>query len=82
MKQHNKFEVGQQYTNRKGTYEVIDIDKNTMIIRWENGEEATTSVTMQSRILDNMQRELEYPGLNLYESPPKKSNTTHSTNHV
>ncbi|MFO8102465.1 MAG: hypothetical protein R6U37_09935 [Dehalococcoidia bacterium] len=78
MKRRIEFEIGQQYTNRKGIYEVLDVDGDAMHIRWDSGEESATSVTMQSRILTNMERELDYPGLNLSESPPKNSKTTHS----
>ena len=80
LKSRIEFEVGQQYTNRKGIYEVLDVDGDAMYIRWESGEESATSVTMQSRILYNMERELKYPVLDLFESPPKKSKTTHSRN--
>ena len=51
-----EFEVGQQYENRKGKYEVLEIEGDDMLIRWDAGEEATTTMTMQRRIIDNMQR--------------------------
>ena len=51
-----EFEVGQQYENRKGKYEVLEIAGDDMLIRWDAGEEASTTMTMQRRIIDNMQR--------------------------
>ena len=56
-----EFEVGQKYENMKGEYEVISIDKNDMLIRWNNGEEATTTVDFQSRIIQRLEREREQP---------------------
>lgn len=55
------FEVGEHYENRKGIYKVLAIEGDVMQIRWKAGEEATTSVTMQSRIIGNMKQELEHP---------------------
>lgn len=55
-----EFEVGQQYENRKGIYEVLEIQGDAMRIRWKSGEEVDTTVDMQSRIIDGMQRELEH----------------------
>jgi len=78
LKRRIEFEIGQRYTNRKGTYEVLEVEGNSMQIRWETGEEATTSVKMQIRILENMERELDYPALNMFDTPPKISKTTRS----
>lgn len=55
-----EFEVGQKYENRKGEYEVLSINDKDMRIRWENGEEIETTVTMQRQIIDRMQREIEW----------------------
>jgi hypothetical protein len=52
-----KFEIGERYKNMKGTYEVLSIDKDTMRIRWDSGEEVTTTVSLQSRIVKRMRRE-------------------------
>ncbi len=68
-----KFEVGEHYNNRKGKYEVLGINGDAMQIRWKVGEEVTTSVTLQSRIVDNMQQELERLALNKVAAPQKKS---------
>ena len=71
-----EFEVGEHYKNRKGTYEVLEIAGDDMRIRWKAGEEFTTTVTMQSRILDNMQFELEHPIHANLPSPRKKKPTS------
>lgn len=48
------FEVGARYENRKGTYEVIDINGAQMTIRYENGESMETPIKLQKRIIQNM----------------------------
>ena len=53
------FEVGQKYKNMKGPYEVLSIDRNAMRIRWEDGEEMTTTVVLQKQILKRLNREQE-----------------------
>jgi hypothetical protein len=64
------FEVGAFYENMKGSYEVISIRKNEMVIRWDNGKEIETTVELQKRIIERMaheneseQRELEKKAL-------------------
>ena len=52
-----KFKIGQEHENMKGVYKVLAIDKDAMCIRWENGEEVTTPVALQSRIIERMHRE-------------------------
>jgi hypothetical protein len=52
-----KFEVGEKYENMKGIYEVLSIDRKTMRIRWDSGEEITTTMSQQSRIITRMERE-------------------------
>ncbi len=49
-----EFEVGGRYENMKGIYEVLSIGDDTMLIRWENGEEATTEIDFQKRIIERM----------------------------
>ena len=56
---HIEFEVGKKYENMKGVYEVLSIDRNTMQIRWENGDQITTTVTFQKRVIQRIQREQE-----------------------
>jgi hypothetical protein len=53
-----KFEVGQKYKNRMGTYKVMAVDGDAMDIRWTKGKKVTTSVRLQSRVLVNIQREI------------------------
>jgi len=53
-----KFKIGQEYENRKGVYEVLAVDNDGMSIRWEDGEEVSTTESMQSRIIECMYREL------------------------
>ena len=52
-----KFEVGQKYENMKGIYEVLSVEGNAMRIRWENGEEIMTTVSLQRQILMRMRQE-------------------------
>jgi hypothetical protein len=53
------FEVGAIYENMKGSYEVISIYKNEMVIRWDNGNEIATTVDLQKRIIARMTLEKE-----------------------
>ena len=54
---HVEFEIGKKYENMKGVYEVLSIDGNTMRIRWDSGEEVTTTVSLQSKIVMRMRGE-------------------------
>ena len=56
-----KFEVGSTYENEKGPYEVLTVDKKTdsMVIRWESGEEITTTVGFQRSIIERVGHEAE-----------------------
>ncbi len=54
-----QFKVGQKYRNMKGVYEVVTIKGNSMRIRWENGEEITSTLDLQQRIIERMEHELE-----------------------
>ncbi|MFH1719210.1 MAG: hypothetical protein ABIF19_17795 [Planctomycetota bacterium] len=77
-----EFEVGELYENRKGTYEVLDIAGDDMSIRWADGEEVSTSIIMQSRICDRMQKELAQLALCKTASPVKKINTVNGWHRV
>jgi hypothetical protein len=59
MVEPHRFEVGEKYENMKGVFEVIAIRKDSMDIRWEDGEEISTSIALQQRILERMQHENE-----------------------
>ena len=52
------FQVGERYENRKGLFTVLSIEGDRLAIRWDTGEEATTSVNLQAKVLRNMEREL------------------------
>lgn len=53
-----KFKIGQEHENRKGVYEVLAVDRGAMCIRWESGEEVTTTAALQSRIIECIHQEL------------------------
>ena len=53
-----EFKIGQEHENMKGVYKVLSIDRDAMCICWEDGEEITTTVSLQSRIIGRMHREL------------------------
>jgi hypothetical protein len=55
------FEVGNNYENEKGVYEVLSIDKrsDTMVIKWESGEEIKTDIDLQRRIIERRRYERE-----------------------
>ena len=59
MTEEIKFEVGGKYENMKGEFEVIAIRRDSMDIRWEDGEEISTSIDLQRRIIERMQFEKE-----------------------
>jgi hypothetical protein len=53
-----EFKIGQEHENMKGVYKVLTIDRDAMCICWEDGEEITTTVALQSRIIERMHQEL------------------------
>ena len=59
MNEAIRFVVGEKYENMKGTFEVIAIHRDQMDIRWENGEEISTPIALQQRIIERMQHEKE-----------------------
>jgi hypothetical protein len=71
-----QLEVGQQYENRKGVYEVLAIAGDDMRIRWETGEEVVTTVTLQRRVIEDMQREREQPPTQSRAQPAKSKTKT------
>lgn len=52
MEQEDRFEfvVDEKYKNEKGTFTVLSIHKNEMVIRWESGEELRTDIELQRNI--------------------------------
>jgi hypothetical protein len=80
LKRFIEFEVGKTYKNRKGTYEVLEIAGDDMRIRWKAGKEVVTTITMQSRILNNMQFELDHPSHVNISSPIARKTSTRRRN--
>ena len=52
-----EFKVGQEHENVKGVYKVLAVNRDTLCICWESGEEVTTTVALQNRIIERMHRE-------------------------
>ena len=52
-----EFKVNGQYENEKGPFTVLSMSGDKMVIRWDSGEELTTSVELQTRIAERRQRE-------------------------
>jgi hypothetical protein len=69
-----EFEKGQQYTNRKGTYTIIDVKPTTITVRYEDGLEETLDCVIQKRILGNMTLPPRTP-----EPPPRNRKRTTTT---
>ncbi len=61
MEEANSFEflVDEKYENEKGTFTVLSIHKNEMVIRWESGEERRTDIELQRNIQARRQWEVE-----------------------
>jgi hypothetical protein len=59
MSDRIEFKVGHEYKNMKGTYEVVSIHDDFMTIRWENGEEVSTQIDLQRRIIERLNYEKE-----------------------
>jgi hypothetical protein len=49
------FQVGKQYLNRDGAYEVISISEPNMTIRYLDGRTVESSIALQARIWENIQ---------------------------
>ena len=54
---HHPFEIGGKYRNRRGEYEVIELEGSRMVIRYSDGNRLETNVEMQQRIWQNIQAE-------------------------
>ena len=52
-----EFTVNEQYENEKGIFTVLSIQKNEMVIKWQNGEKMTTDMSLQGRIQRRRERE-------------------------
>jgi hypothetical protein len=53
-----EFKVGQEHENMKGVYKVLAVNRDTLCICWESGEEVKTTAALQSRIIERMHHEL------------------------
>jgi len=51
------FLVGQRYRNRRGEYEVLEIQGNSMKVRYNDGSQQILSISTQATIFENIQRE-------------------------
>jgi hypothetical protein len=73
MIKETNFEVGKRYKNRKGTYKVLAIDGNVMHISGKVGKDVATTVKLQSRVIENIRREIEELALAKVVSPRRKA---------
>ena len=53
------FEIGGEYTNRRGKYTVVAIREPKMTVRYDDGTEATLNMGIQARIWENIIAEEE-----------------------
>ncbi len=72
MSEKIEFEVGHKYKNMKGVYEVISIDDDSMIIRWKNGEQVSSPIDLQRRIIQRLQREKQERDDEKKQNQPKE----------
>ena len=56
-----KIEVGQQYRNRIGVYEVLAIQEPKIRIRYEDGHEDVVTIAVQERILRRILADEQQP---------------------
>jgi len=52
-----EFKVGQEHENMKGVYKVLSVNRDTLCICWESGEEVTTTVAFQDQIIERLHQE-------------------------
>jgi len=55
------FEVGKQYENRRGKYQVLAIHNSQIQVKYANGETFWLSTELQSRIYENIKRDQNSP---------------------
>ncbi len=67
------FRVGEKYRNRKDEYEVVSIDGNDMVIRYQQGGTLNTTVTDQQRIWENILAEESVKVVTRRVAPPRSS---------
>lgn len=57
----HKFEVGKEYSNRNGRYQVLSIEEPKMRIRYEDGREDNVTIAIQARIWQAIRDETQQP---------------------
>ena len=57
----HRFTVGANYENEKGSFKVLVIKGESMLIEWDSGERITTPIALQERILTRMENEANAP---------------------
>lgn len=70
-----EFTVGENYENEKGVFTVMSIEKDEMVIRWANGEEAQTRMEFQGRIQERRlwEKTMQEEKSAAAKPPPKKA---------
>ena len=53
-----EFKIGEEHENMKGAFKVLAVSRDAIRICWESGEEATTTVALQNRIIERMRHQL------------------------
>ena len=76
MEDELKFEVGSTYQNVKGNYEVVSIHGESMVIRWDDGDEVETTVDQQRRIIERLKHEESVRQQEKEKKQKKKSTST------
>lgn len=71
------FEVGGQYANRIGDYTVVEISGNKMLVRYEDGSEASLNMQIQERIWENIQADVEAKSSRTRKRKTKGSKVKH-----
>lgn len=67
------FEIGKQYENRRGKYQVLAIHNSQIQVKYANGETFWLSAELQARIYQNIQNEQTYT---LRQKPSSSVNKT------
>lgn len=57
----HRFQVDSTYENEKGSFRVIAIEGEWMLVEWDDGEQLKTKVAFQEKIQERMEREALQP---------------------
>ncbi len=68
------FLVGQRYRNKKGEYEVLEIQGDSIKVRYNDGSQQILTISIQATIFENMQREEMLPTKSSKKLPTKPQN--------